>query len=152
MRISVFGLGYVGAVTSACLAREGFTVVGVDVNPDKVAMVSSGHAPIIELGLSDLLRAGVQTGRLRATISALEAVKATDVSLVSVGTPSRPDGTLDLTHVFTVCRELGAAIAVKGTTHVVVIRSTMLPGGTARCREILREQAGTVPVPVAFNP
>jgi GDP-mannose 6-dehydrogenase len=152
VRISVFGLGYVGAVTSACLAREGFTVVGVDVNPDKVAMIASGQAPIIELGLSDLLRTGAQTGRLRATTSAAEAVKGTDVSLVSVGTPSRPDGSLDLSHVFTVCREIGAAIALKGAAHVVVIRSTMLPGGTARCAEVLREHAGTVPVAVAFNP
>jgi GDP-mannose 6-dehydrogenase len=152
MRISVFGLGYVGVVTSSCLARDGFSVIGVDVNPDKVAMVAAGQAPIIELGLADLLRTGVQSGRLRATTSAVDAVRETDISLVSVGTPSRPDGTLDLAHVFKVSAEIGAAIANKAGPHVVIIRSTMLPGGTRRCGEILREHAGRIPVHVAFNP
>lgn len=152
MKISVFGMGYVGVVTSACLARDGFSVIGVDVNPDKVAMVSAGQAPIIELGLADLLRAGVQSGRLRATTSATDAVRETDISLVNVGTPSRPDGTLDLTHVFKVSTEIGAAIASKAKPHVVIIRSTMLPGGTRRCSEILREHAGKTPVHVGFNP
>ena len=152
MKISVFGLGYVGAVTSACLARAGFSVTGVDVNPEKVALIARGQAPIIEPGLAELLRAGVDSGRLRATTSAREAVAATDMSLVSVGTPSRADGSLDLSLVFRVCAEIGDAVAAKGGTHVVVLRSTMFPGATARCAEILRQHAGPVTVPVAFNP
>jgi len=152
MRVSVFGLGYVGAVGAACLARDGISVVGVDVNPDKAAMVSSGQAPVVEPGLAELLQSGVRSGRLQATTSAAEAVMATDVSFVTVGTPSQSDGALDASIVTRVCDEIGAAIASKGQPHVVVIRSTVLPGTTARCAEILQKYAEADSISVAFNP
>ncbi len=152
MKVSVFGLGYVGVVASACLSRDGFTVVGVDIYEEKVRLVNSGQATIIELGLGELLRAGVDAGRLSATTSADEAIAQTDISLICVGTPSRPDGSQDLSAVYRVCEQIGDAIARKGRSHIVVIRSTVLPGTTAKCAEILREHAGDVPVHLAMNP
>lgn len=152
MRISVFGLGYVGTVTAACLARDGMEVVGVDVNAEKVRIVSAGQSPIIELGLTELIREGIRSGRLRATSDAKEAVENSEVSLIAVGTPSDPSGALDLSFVFHVCREIGEAIAAKQSAHTVVVRSTVEPGTTRRCREILERAAGETPVHVACNP
>jgi GDP-mannose 6-dehydrogenase len=126
--VSVFGLGYVGCVSSACLAREGHTVVGVDVNPTKVALVHSGRSTIVEDGIAELVAQMVASGRLRATTSVAEAVQATDISLVCVGTPSAANGALDLSYVERVCVEIGAALREKSTFHTVVIRSTVLPG------------------------
>ena len=126
--VSVFGLGYVGCVSSACLAREGHTVVGVDVNPTKVALVNSGRSTIVEEGIAELVTQMVGSGRLRATTSVSEAVHATDISLVCVGTPSAANGALDLSYVERVCAEIGAAIRDKSTFHTIVIRSTVLPG------------------------
>jgi GDP-mannose 6-dehydrogenase len=152
MQVSVFGLGYVGAVTLACLSRDGIGVIGCDVSPEKVAMVKDGKSPIIELGLSELLVNGIKTGLLTATTSAAEAVAASDVSFISVGTPSRPEGGTDLSYVVRVCAQIGEAVMKKGKAHVVVLRSTMMPGSTAECAAILRRHAGNVPVHVAFNP
>jgi GDP-mannose 6-dehydrogenase len=129
-RIAVFGLGYVGAVSAAALADHGHEVVGVDVNTDKVEMINAGRSPVIETGLEELLKRGVEAGRIRATHHAEEAVLATDVSMICVGTPSNANGSLDLTHVEKVCHEIGLALEGKSTPHVVVVRSTMLPGGT----------------------
>ena len=128
MKLSVFGLGYVGCVSAACFAREGHEVVGVDVNPTKVEIVNSGKSPIVEAGVGELIGEMVAAGRLRATTDTAGAVAATDVSLVCVGTPSRTNGSLDLTYVKRVCQEIGAALEAKRTRHTVVIRSTMLPG------------------------
>jgi GDP-mannose 6-dehydrogenase len=130
MNVSVFGLGYVGSVSAASFAADGHTVVGVDVNPDKVASVNEGRSPIVERGLDDLIAETVGDGRLRATTSTAEAVAATDLSLVCVGTPSRRNGSLDLTYLERVSEEIGAAIADKPSYHVVVVRSTVLPGTT----------------------
>lgn len=128
MKIAVFGMGYVGVVSAACLARDGHEVTGVDPQPAKVQIVNSGKAPIIEMNVSELIEEAVASGRLRATTSAAEAVVATDLSLVCVGTPSRKNGSLDTSAVERVCEEIGAAIAAKGRPHTVVIRSTILPG------------------------
>ena len=128
MRIAVFGMGYVGVVSAACLARDGHEVTGVDPQPAKVEIVNSGKAPIVETNVSELIAETVAAGRLRATTSAEEAVMATDLSLVCVGTPSRRNGSLDTSAVERVCEEIGAAIAAKGRPHTVVIRSTILPG------------------------
>ena len=128
MRVSVFGLGYVGIVSAACLARDGHEVVGVDPQTQKVERINAGHTPIIESYMEELVREAVGEGGLRATDSAAEAVAATDISLVCVGTPSRRNGSLDTAAVERVCEEIGAAIAAKGTPHLVVIRSTILPG------------------------
>jgi GDP-mannose 6-dehydrogenase len=124
----VFGLGYVGCVSAACLAKQGHTVVGVDVSPAKVAMINAGKSTIVEEGIGELVAAMVRSGRLRATASAAEAVGATEMSLVCVGTPSRPNGSLDLAAIERVCAEIGSAIGEKGARHAVVIRSTVLPG------------------------
>src|SRR5204863_180506 len=99
VKVSVFGLGYVGSVSAAALAADGHHVVGVDVNPDKVAAVNTGHSPIVEPGLNELLAQAVAEGRLRATTDTADAVRDTEVSLVCVGTPSRRNGSLDLTYL-----------------------------------------------------
>ncbi|MGL4278795.1 MAG: nucleotide sugar dehydrogenase [Albidovulum sp.] len=128
MKIAVFGLGYVGIVSAACLARDGHVVIGVDPQPAKVDLVNGGKPPIIEKGVAELVAEAVEGGRLRATLSPAEAVKDTDLSLVCVGTPSRKNGSLETSAVERVCEEIGAAIAAKGKPHTVVIRSTILPG------------------------
>jgi GDP-mannose 6-dehydrogenase len=127
VRIGVFGLGYVGTVSAACLARE-HEVVGVDPNPVKVDLVNQAKSPIVEKGLDELIASAVANGKLRATGSAREAVAATELSLVCVGTPSRANGSLDLQYLERVCREIGEAIARDDRFHTVVIRSTVLPG------------------------
>jgi GDP-mannose 6-dehydrogenase len=152
MRVSVFGLGYVGVVTAACLARDGHDVIGVDINPDKANAVAAGLSPIVEPGLADLLRAGAEAGRIRATGDVVEAVAASDVSLISVGTPSGDGGAPYLGHVFKVVTEIAGAIAARGGEHVVVLRSTVPPGTLARCGELIAETAPDVSVHLAFNP
>jgi GDP-mannose 6-dehydrogenase len=130
MKVSVFGLGYVGSVSAASFAADGHTVVGVDVNPDKVASLNEGRSPIVEKGLDDLIRNGAANGSLRATTSTVEAVRATDLSLLCVGTPSRRNGSLDLSYLERVCEQIGEALRQKDEYHVVVVRSTVLPGTT----------------------
>ena len=130
MNVSVFGLGYVGSVSAATFADDGHTVIGVDVNPAKVAMVNAGQSPIVEPGLAELIGSTVAAGRLRATTSTEEAVEATDISLISVATPSRRNGSLDLAYLTRVCEQLGAVLKHKPAYHVVVVRSTVLPGTT----------------------
>ena len=130
MRISVFGLGYVGGVTAGCLAAAGHQVVGVYVNPLKIDLINRGEAPFVEKGLPELIRAGRDAGRLRATADAGEAIRETDLSLVCVGTPSRKNNDLDTAYVRKVSEEIGRALAQKSAYHLVVIRSTLLPGST----------------------
>jgi GDP-mannose 6-dehydrogenase len=130
MNVSVFGLGYVGSVSAASFAADGHTVVGVDVNPDKVASLNEGRSPIVEKGLAELIRDNAAAGRLRATTSTVDAVNATDLSLICVGTPSRRNGSLDLTYLERVCEQIGEALRDKPDYHVVVVRSTVLPGTT----------------------
>ena len=130
MRVSVFGLGYVGTVSAASFAADGHDVIGVDVNEGKVATVNEGRSPIVEPGLEGLLQHGVASGRLRATINTREAVDQSDLSLICVGTPSRRNGSLDLTYLTRVCEQIGDALAGKDAYHVVVVRSTVLPGTT----------------------
>ncbi len=130
MNVSVFGLGYVGSVSAASFAADGHSVVGVDVNPDKVASLNDGHSPIVEKGLDELIRDNAANGRLRATTSPAEAIRETDLSLICVGTPSRKNGSLDLTYLERVAEQIGGALKDKDTYHVVVVRSTVLPGTT----------------------
>jgi GDP-mannose 6-dehydrogenase len=128
--VSVFGLGYVGCVSAACFAKEGHHVVGVDVSASKVDLVNAGKATIIEAGISELVAEMRSTGRLRATTNAAEAVRASHISLIAVGTPSRPNGDIDLRYVERVCEEIGTALRSKMGRHIVVVRSTVLPGTT----------------------
>jgi GDP-mannose 6-dehydrogenase len=130
MQVSVFGLGYVGSVSAASFAADGHSVVGVDVNPDKVASLVEGRSPIVEKGLDELIRDNVANGRLRATTSTEEAIAASDLSLICVGTPSRRNGSLDLTYLERVCEQIGDALRGKPDYHVIVVRSTVLPGTT----------------------
>ncbi len=128
MRISVFGLGYVGTVSVGCLAGDGHRVIGVDPNVTKVSMINGGQSPIIEDEIDELVANGVSAALVSATSDANEAIAATEVSLVCVGTPSLPNGSLNLEYVENVCRQIGAALGEKSEAHTVVIRSTMLPG------------------------
>ena len=126
--VSVFGLGYVGCVSAACFAGEGHRVIGVDVSEAKVDQINSGRSTIVEEGIAELVAQGVASGRLTATTDVSEAVQGTDISLVCVGTPSRPNGSIDLAYVMRVAQQIGAALKVKEKWHTVVIRSTVMPG------------------------
>lgn len=128
MRISVFGLGYVGIVTSACLAKAGHKIIGVDPNPTKVDLINRGQTPIVEDDVESMIVESVRSGNLQATDDAHQAILDTEISLICVGTPSKQNGDLDLTYVRRVCSEIGASLAEKDDFHVVVVRSTMLPG------------------------
>lgn len=128
MKLSVFGIGYVGCVSAACFAKAGHDVLGVDLNPTKVEIINSGKSPIVEAGIDELISEMVAAGRLRAITSSAAAIANSEVSLVCVGTPSNTNGSLDLNHVKHVCEEIGEALKHKSDRHVVVIRSTMLPG------------------------
>lgn len=122
------GLGYVGCVTAACLAEGGWRVIGVDVNPHKVEALNAGRCPLVEPGMPELIRRHVGSGGLRSTVDVEAAVREADLSLVCVGTPSLPDGSLDLAQVRRVVAQIGAALLDKPDYHVVVVRSTVLPG------------------------
>lgn len=156
MRISVFGLGYVGCVSAACLAALGHEVIGVDVNPMKVSMINDGQSPVVEAHLDALITEGVQADRLSARSSAHEAVADSDISLICVGTPSDHNGNLDLSYVERVCWEIGQALASKDDYHTVVVRSTMLPGSTEeRVIPVLESASGRQvgqDFGVSFNP
>ena len=127
MRLSIFGLGYVGCVSAACFAARGHEVIGVDVNDLKVELINQGLSPVVEPGLSELIGEGVKAGRLRATNDAVAAITDSDVSLVCVGTPSNHNGSLDLSYIKRACRQIGDALEAKSLYHIVVLRSTMLP-------------------------
>ena len=130
MRVSVFGLGYVGCVSAASFAGDGHEVIGVDVNAEKVAAINDGRSPIVEPGLDELLARCSSEGRLRATTDTAEAIRDSEVSLLCVGTPSRKNGSLDLTYLERVSEQVGAVLKDKPGYHVVVVRSTVLPGTT----------------------
>ena len=128
MRISVFGLGYIGCVSSACFSDSGHEVIGVDTNVVKVQIINDGRSPVVEPGVEDLIGRAVKDKRLRATTDATEAVHNTDLSLVCVGTPGQANGSLNLSHVKGACKQIGTALEGTRRFHVIAIRSTMLPG------------------------
>jgi GDP-mannose 6-dehydrogenase len=143
LKISVFGLGYVGAVSCACLADRGHDVIGVDIHPAKVDMVMRGQSPVVEEGIEELMGKGVAAGRLRATLDLEDAIANTEVSLISVATPSNADYTPDLTAVDKVITAIGKAIAKKSGHHTIVLRSTVPPGTTEeRIQPLLEAAAG----------
>ena len=156
MKISIFGLGYVGAVSAACLAQQGHQVTGVDINPQKAEIINSGHSPVIEQDIDEMIAQAVADGRLKATADAQAGVLNSDLSIICVGTPSSDNGSLDLTFVERVCRDIGQALTHKDTFHTVVVRSTVLPGTTEDCVIPALEQAsGRVAgqdLGVCFNP
>lgn len=128
MKISIFGLGYVGTVSAGCLASEGHEVIGVDPVQTKVDLISSGRSPIIEAEINELIATCVQQGRLRATTDHMEAVRNSELSFVCVGTPSQSNGNLDLKYIRRICEQIGQALQETAARHTVVIRSTILPG------------------------
>ena len=156
MRISVFGLGYVGSVSAACLAARGHEVVGVDVNPTKVELLTRGRAPVVEERIGELTAEVVRSGALRATTDVAEAVATTEVSLVCVGTPSAANGSLATTYLERVAEQIGAVLADLDRWHTVVFRSTMLPGTCmGQLVPILEKSSGKtagVDFGVAVNP
>lgn len=129
-KVSIFGLGYVGAVTAACLTAKGHRVVGIDADKDKVAALNAGNSPILEPQVQELLTQGKNSQLLTATTDVEEAIAETTISFISVGTPSLRSGKLDLSAIEKVCQQIGAALASKNGFHSVVIRSTVLPGTT----------------------
>ena len=128
MKICVLGLGYVGAVSAGCLAKDGHEVIGVDPERTKVDLINAGKTPIIEKDIGDIIHEQVAAGRLRASTEVGDAVRHTDLALVCVGTPSLPNGGIDLTYVKRVCQQIGETIATHPGAPVIVMRSTMLPG------------------------
>lgn len=131
MKISIFGLGYVGCVSAACFADKGHEVIGVDVNQVKADIINQGRCPIVEPGVEGIIEKAVKDKRLRATTDATEAVHASDISLICVGTPGHHNGSLDLAHIKGVCKQIGSALETKPRYHIVAVRSTMLPGTIA---------------------
>ncbi len=127
-RISIFGLGYVGAVSLACLARDGHEMVGVDIDASKLELLRRGQAPIVETGIQELTRAIMRDGKVQVTDSVRQAILATDVSFVCVGTPASSNGNQDLTAIKRIAEQIGAVLPEKDTRHVIVIRSTVRPG------------------------
>lgn len=145
MRISVFGLGYVGAVSLACLARDGHTVVGVDLDPLKLDLLRSGRSPIVEEGIQELTRNVVASGLVTVTDDVAQAIRDTDLSFVCVGTPSSSNGSQDMSAIKRVMASIGAALKEKTGSHTVILRSTVQPGTTeGLVRPILEEQSGKV--------
>jgi GDP-mannose 6-dehydrogenase len=154
--VSIFGLGYVGSVTAACLAHQGHTVVGVDSNAAKVDSLESGKSPIIEKALDELISSARKESRLRATTDTASAILQSEISLICVGTPSQANGKLDLTHIKNVCREIGQVLRQDNKFRWVVLRSTVLPGTTENLVvPILEEASGKragVDFAVCYNP
>jgi GDP-mannose 6-dehydrogenase len=143
MKLSIFGLGYVGAVSLACLARDGHSVIGVDVDATKLDRIRSGKTPVVEQGMVDLMAGAAASGRVRVTQDVVQAVLASDVSLICVGTPSAANGSQDLTATLNVTRELGRALREKKDAHVIVFRSTLAPGTVEdQLRPIIETESG----------
>jgi GDP-mannose 6-dehydrogenase len=143
MNISIFGLGYVGAVSLACLARDGHTVIGVDIDPAKLELIRAGKTPVVEEGTVELMAQVVASGRVSVTDNVLQAVLRSEVSLICVGTPSAPNGSQDLTATLNVARELGRALHAKQEPHIFVFRSTLIPGTVEDVlRPILEAESG----------
>lgn len=128
MKISIFGMGYVGVVSAACLAKSGHQIVAVDINKTKLDLIAASQSPIIENDLQQLIVEANQKNRLKTTQDTVQAIQQSDISIICVGTPSYANGSLNLSHVSAVCEQIGRAIKEKGSYHVVVMRSTVLPG------------------------
>lgn len=136
MNIAIVGLGYVGAVSAACLADAGHRIWGVDVNDEKVRIINAGQSPIVENGLGDRIVAAKEAGRLRATVDVEEALRETELCFVAVATPSRPNGQIDPAHLFRACNQIATALKKIGKKQTVAIRSSILPIIFDECRQI----------------
>lgn len=156
MKISIFGLGYVGAVTAACLAKEGNEVIGVDIDRHKIDMINSGKSPIIEEKITDVVASVVDRGNLRATFDSKAAINDTDLSMICVGTPSQENGDVDLSYVLRLSEKIGQVLKNKKEFHTLVFRSTVPPGTTEEVViPALEESSGKkvyIDFDVCFNP
>jgi GDP-mannose 6-dehydrogenase len=156
MKVSIFGLGYVGSVLAGCFAALGNEVIGVDVNSLKVQQINEGQSPVVEKGLDSLIAQGVNEGKIRAVMQAAQAVAFSEISLICVGTPGDNSGRPSLNSALGVCREIGQALSNKKDYHVVALRSTMLPGSTEEIIIPALEKASGKSVGkdfgVAYNP
>ena len=156
MKISIFGLGYVGCVGAACLAKLGHQVIGVDVNENKVRLMNEGKPTIIEEGIAELCAEAHEKGLMRATTDVKDAVMNTDVSFIVVGTPSSKEGHLNLSYIYNVAQQIGDALRGKelksegvnelmgGLRHIIAIRSTVLPGTNEKVGKMIEEASGLV--------
>ncbi|WP_024335385.1 UDP-glucose dehydrogenase family protein [Desulfotignum balticum] len=141
MNISVLGLGYVGCVSLGCLAKNGHNVIGVDVNEFKVGLINKGTPTIVEKDIDKIIAEGFEKKRIRATTDYYEAVIKSDISLICVGTPSSANGHLNLGYIYKCAKQIGTALKQKNSHHIVVIRSTVLPGTNKKVGEIIEEQS-----------
>ena len=141
MNISIVGLGYVGAVSAACLANSGHRVWGVDINIDKVRIINEGHSPIVEAGLAEKIAQGRQADRLFATMDIEEALSETELCFVGVATPSRLSGQIDPSHLLRACNQIAIALSKLGRKQIVVIRSSVLPSIFEDCRKVFESIA-----------
>jgi GDP-mannose 6-dehydrogenase len=143
MNISIFGLGYVGAVSLACLARDGHRVIGVDIDRTKLDLIAAGHTPVVEEGMVELMQKVAASGRVTVTTDAVQAVLDSEISLVCVGTPSAANGSQDQGAILRLAEQMGDALAKKQTPHVVVMRSTLVPGTVEDVlRPIIEQRSG----------
>ena len=142
MKVSIFGLGYVGCVSLGCLAKDGHNIVGVDLNKTKVDFINRGEATIVENGIAEIISEQHKLGRISATSDAIEAVQKSEISIICVGTPSTTNGHLNLKAIFKVAEEIGKAMTEKEDFHIIVIRSTVLPGTNAEVCEIVKNHSG----------
>jgi GDP-mannose 6-dehydrogenase len=142
MKISIFGLGYVGCISLGCLAKNGHTIIGVDVSPIKVEQINNGLATIIEKDIDGIIAEQYALGRISATVDYDTAIKSTEMSLVTVGTPGTDKGHLNLEHIFNVASNIGETLKNKNDFHIIAIRSTILPGTTSKFAEIIEKISG----------
>ena len=137
MKISIFGLGYVGCVSLGCLAKNGFNVIGVDINTNKIDLINSGKPTIIEKDIDGIIAEAFNDGKVSATKDYKEAVIKSEVSIICVGTPSTKEGHLNLKYIYQTAREIGETLKDKNSFHVVAIRSTVLPGTNKKVSKII---------------
>jgi GDP-mannose 6-dehydrogenase len=142
LNIGVFGLGYVGCVTAACFAKAGHRVWGVDINPDKVALINDGQSPIVEPGLEGRIRLARDSGQLIATLEPEAALANTDITFIAVATPSRSSGEIDATHLVRACEQIASALDRLGRSQTVVIRSSLLPSVFRQCKSVFENGCG----------
>lgn len=139
MEISIFGLGYVGCTLAACLLREGHNIVGVDVNRHKVNLINKGEMPVQEPGLIEIIKPGIEKQKIKATSDYKKAVKNTQISIVCVNTPNNPNHTPNFNNFFNAIKEISEAIKIKDFFHVVMIKSTVLPGTNKKVSKMIEE-------------
>jgi len=142
MTISIFGLGYVGCVSLGCLAKNGFQVIGVDVNKTKVHLINQGLPTIIEKDIDTIIKEQYKAGKIKATQDYHQAVMESDMSIMCVGTPLGEDGNLNLDYIYQTAKQIGDVLKNKNTFHIIVIRSTVIPGTNQKVSEIISDKSG----------